>query len=91
MSRWDGGWATLVNRLKAVLPHFVGHVKAPAPKIIMRRSATSERTVTPAPGIIIEGANEIGVRLRCVSFRPSQFDFARNADFLEEIGNDDQN
>jgi hypothetical protein len=29
---------TLVNRLKAVPPHFVPHVKAPAPKIIMRRS-----------------------------------------------------
>jgi hypothetical protein len=43
---------TLVNRLKAVPPHFVAHVKAPAPKIIMRRLATSERTVTPAPGVI---------------------------------------
>ena len=30
---------TLVNRLKAVPPHFVPHVKAPAPKIIMRRSS----------------------------------------------------
>jgi hypothetical protein len=49
----DGGWATLVKRLKAAPPHFVAHVKAAAPKIIMRRSATSERTVTPAPGIII--------------------------------------
>lgn len=43
---------TLVNRLKAAPPHFVGHVKAPAPKIIMRRYATSERTVTPTPGIM---------------------------------------
>lgn len=49
--RRDGGWATLVNRLKAVPPHFVAHVKALAPKIIMRRFATSERTVTPASGI----------------------------------------
>jgi hypothetical protein len=31
-------------------PHFVAHVKAPAPNIIMRRLATSERTVTPALG-----------------------------------------
>jgi hypothetical protein len=30
---------TLVNRLKTVPPHFVPHVKAPAPKIIMRRSS----------------------------------------------------
>jgi len=30
---------TLVNRLKAAPPHFVPHVKAPAPKIIMRRSS----------------------------------------------------
>jgi len=43
---------TLVKRLKAAPPHFVGHVKAPAPKIIMRRYATSERTVTPTPGIM---------------------------------------
>ncbi len=42
---------TWVNRLKAAPPHFVAHVKALAPKIIMRRLATSERTVTPAPGI----------------------------------------
>lgn len=27
----------MVNRLKAALPHFVAHVRAPAPKIIMRR------------------------------------------------------
>jgi hypothetical protein len=43
---------TLVKRLKAAPPHFVGHVKAPAPNIIMRRLATSERTVTPTPGIM---------------------------------------
>ena len=30
---------TLVNRLKAAPPHFVPHIKAPAPKIIMRRSS----------------------------------------------------
>ena len=50
--RRDGGWVTLVNRLKAVLPHFVAHVKAPAPNITMRRLATSERTLTPALGAI---------------------------------------
>ncbi len=42
---------TVVNRLKVAPPHFVAHVTAPAPKIIMRRFATSERTVTPATGI----------------------------------------
>lgn len=46
--RRDGGWVTLVNRLKAVPPHFVPHVRAPAPNIIMRRTATSERTLTTA-------------------------------------------
>ena len=45
--------ATSVNRLMADPPHSVAHVEAPAPDIIMRRLATSERTMTPAPGIII--------------------------------------
>lgn len=39
---------TSVNRLVAARPHSVGHVEAPDPDIIMRRSATSERTMTPA-------------------------------------------
>jgi len=50
--RRDGGWATLVNQLKAAPPHFVEHVKAPTLKVIMRRSATLERTVTPTPDIV---------------------------------------
>ena len=39
---------TSVNRLVADLPHSVEHVEAPDPDIIMRRLATSERTMTPA-------------------------------------------
>jgi len=34
--------------LKAVPPHFDAHDKAPAPNFIMRRSSTSERTLTLA-------------------------------------------
>jgi hypothetical protein len=66
---------TLVNRLKAVLPHFVPHVKAPAPNNIMRRLATSERTVTPAPGVIRRtikvqpwGSRSSGVQVFIVAF-----------------------
>jgi hypothetical protein len=44
---------TLVNRLKAAPPHFVPHVKAPAPKIIMRRSSDLGKDRDPAPGIIL--------------------------------------
>jgi hypothetical protein len=40
--------ATSVNRLVAARPHSAGHVEAPDPDIIMRRCATSERTITPA-------------------------------------------
>jgi hypothetical protein len=40
--------ATSVNRLVAARPHSAGHVEAPGPDIIMRRCATSERTMTPA-------------------------------------------
>jgi hypothetical protein len=39
---------TSVNRLVAARPPSAGHVEAPDPDIIMRRSATSERTMTPA-------------------------------------------
>ena len=35
-------------RLVAARPHAAAHVEAPDPDIIMRRSATSERTLTPA-------------------------------------------
>jgi hypothetical protein len=42
---------TSLIRLKAAPPHFAAHVEAPAPNIIMRRSATSERTLTPAKGV----------------------------------------
>ena len=40
--------ATSFNRLAAVLPHSAGNVEALDPDIIMRRLATSERTMTPA-------------------------------------------
>ncbi len=39
---------TSFNRLVAVRPHTVGDVEASDPDIIMRRLATSERTMTPA-------------------------------------------
>lgn len=56
---WPGspGWrcpagtvvaVTSVNRLVAASPHSAVHVEAPAPDIIMRRLATSERTMTLA-------------------------------------------
>jgi len=48
MSRWDGVVVTSFNRLVAVRPHPAAHVEAPGPDIIMRRSTTSERTMTPA-------------------------------------------
>jgi hypothetical protein len=40
---------TSINRLVTARPYSAPHVEAPDPDIIMRRSATSERTVTPAP------------------------------------------
>ena len=43
---------TLANRLKAVPPHFVPHVKAPAPKIIMRRSSDLGKDRDPGAGFI---------------------------------------
>jgi hypothetical protein len=39
---------TSVNRLAAACPHSAGNVEASDPDIIMRRSTTSERTMTPA-------------------------------------------
>jgi hypothetical protein len=39
---------TSVNRLVAARPYPAVHVEAPDPDIIMRRPATSERTMTPA-------------------------------------------
>lgn len=41
---------TSVFRLKAARPHFAAVDEASHPNIIMRRSSTSERTVTPASG-----------------------------------------
>lgn len=38
---------TSLNRLAAVRSHSAAHVEASGPDIIMRRSATSERTMTP--------------------------------------------
>jgi hypothetical protein len=43
--------ATSLNRLVADLPHAAAHVEAPGPDIIMRRFATSERTMTPAKAL----------------------------------------
>jgi transposase-like protein len=39
---------TSFNRLAAARPHSAGHVEASDPDIIVRRLATSERTMTPA-------------------------------------------
>lgn len=39
---------TSVNRLVTARPYSAPHVEAPDPDIIMRRPATSERTMTPA-------------------------------------------
>jgi hypothetical protein len=39
---------TSINRLVTARPYSAPHVEAPDPDIIMRRSATSERTMTPA-------------------------------------------
>ena len=39
---------TSLFRLAAVRPHSVAYVETSDPDIIMRRSATSERTMTPA-------------------------------------------
>jgi hypothetical protein len=48
MSRWDGVEATSFIRLVTARPYSAANVEAPGPDIIMRRRATSERTVTPA-------------------------------------------
>ena len=40
----------MVNRLKAAPPHFVAHVRAPAPKIIMRRSSDLGKDRDPGTG-----------------------------------------
>ena len=48
MARWDGVEATSFIRLVAARPYSAANVEAPGPDIIMRRCATSERTVTPA-------------------------------------------
>ena len=48
---WDSSTVVVVtslNKLAAARPHSAGHVEAPDPDIIMRRLATSERTMTPA-------------------------------------------
>jgi len=47
MSRWDGVEATSFIRLVAARPYSAANVEASDPDIIMRRCATSERTVTP--------------------------------------------
>ena len=46
MSRWDGVEATSFIRLVAARPYSAANVEASDPDIIMRRCATSERTVT---------------------------------------------
>jgi hypothetical protein len=48
MSRWDGVEATSFIRLVAAWLYSAADVEAPGPDIIMRRCATSERTMTPA-------------------------------------------
>ena len=48
MSHWDGVEATSFIRLVAARPYSAANVEALDPDIIMRRCATSERTVTPA-------------------------------------------
>ncbi|MGY3693058.1 hypothetical protein ACVIGA_009015 [Bradyrhizobium sp. USDA 3240] len=48
MSRWDGVEATSFIRLVTARPYSAANVEASDPDIIMRRCATSERTMTPA-------------------------------------------
>ncbi|MET4484058.1 hypothetical protein ABIB66_008629 [Bradyrhizobium sp. F1.13.3] len=48
MSRWAGVVATSFSRLVAARPHSAANVEAPDPDIIMRRCATSERTMIAA-------------------------------------------
>jgi len=47
---------TSAKSQKVGKPHFAPNVEASGPNIIMRRNATSERTVTPASGHIISHA-----------------------------------
>jgi hypothetical protein len=49
---------TSLNRLAAACPHSALHVEASDPDIIMRRSATSERTMTPARHQAITGCQQ---------------------------------
>jgi hypothetical protein len=46
---WDDGCDDLVHSAAATLSHSVADVEASDPDIIMRRLATSERTMTPVP------------------------------------------
>ena len=64
---------TLANRLKAAPPHFVPHVKAPAPKIIMRRSSDLGKDRDPAPGVILRmiKSSPMGVRASSSPHSPS--------------------
>ena len=78
MSHWDGVVATSVNRLVAPRPHSAANVEAPDPDIIMRRCATSERTMTPAKTSTSPG-DPIPSRLSTYQPRPRRL---RNPDQL---------
>jgi hypothetical protein len=53
---------TSVNRLVTARPYSAPYVEAPDPDIIMRRTATSERTMTPATtnAMALETAGDVG-------------------------------
>ncbi|EIG61100.1 hypothetical protein Bra1253DRAFT_05878 [Bradyrhizobium sp. WSM1253] len=55
MSRWDRVVATSVNQVVAARPHSAANVEAPDPDIIIRRCATSERTMIPAKTLTSPG------------------------------------
>ncbi|MFK4484948.1 hypothetical protein ABIA45_000026 [Bradyrhizobium sp. USDA 336] len=60
MSRWDGVEVTSFIRLVAVRPYSAANVEAPNPDIIVRRCATSERTMTPAKASTSPGDPMLG-------------------------------
>jgi hypothetical protein len=62
---------TSVNRLVTARPYSAPNVEAPDPDIIMRRSATSERTMTPATTSTrwLETAGDVGSNYRMAGDR----------------------
>ena len=73
---------TSVNRLVAVSPYSAQHVEAPDPDIIMRRHATSERTMTPAASSPLHPRSPC-LRNKAGSDRPSTTTAKRNGESLD--------